>query len=50
MNKNLQISEKTHKQLKEISKSRKCEESFTYSMLAIVGQLVDKEHKKWCKP
>jgi hypothetical protein len=49
MSKTLQINDKTHKQLKELSEDRRINESFTYSMAAIVGQLVEKEHKKWSK-
>ena len=49
MSKVLQVHDKTHKQLKEISFDRRINESFTYTMSAIVAQLVDKEHKKWVK-
>ena len=49
MSKMLQLHDKTHKQLKELSEDRRINESFTYSMSAIVGQLVEKEHKKWAK-
>jgi hypothetical protein len=40
------ISDKTHRQLKELSEDRKVNESFNYTMAGIIAQLVDKMHKK----
>ena len=46
MSRTLMISDKTHRQLKELSEDRKINESFTYTMAGIIAQLVEKHHKK----
>jgi hypothetical protein len=46
MSRTLMISDKTHRQLKELSEDRKLNESFNYTMAGIIAQLVDKMHKK----